>query len=171
MFEGADIMMLHRVVGKNAVGLPHALVSIEPEPFDTSAGTLLASRGQNQILMKVVVRSIAYLHQGGRIPLKVSSSAVRMRILWMWILHAPSAAILVECWSVVVGLSGLHTAASVEGGDCVAVDSGGGAVGPGERAALSTIIQRREECPYPVWSRPGGIMHPENSDSCQCVIR
>ena len=54
--------MSHWVFGKYAVGVPHPSVSIESELLScTSDGTLLTSRCQNQILMKVGVRSIAYL--------------------------------------------------------------------------------------------------------------
>jgi hypothetical protein len=69
MFEGVNLLLMsHWVFGKYAAGVSHASVLIEPEPFHTSAGTLLAYRGQNQILMKVVVRSIAYLNQEGKSP-------------------------------------------------------------------------------------------------------
>jgi hypothetical protein len=64
IFEGVNLLfMLHWVSGKYAVGVPHASVLIEPElPLLTSDGTLAAFRGQNQTLMNVGVRSIAYLH-------------------------------------------------------------------------------------------------------------
>jgi hypothetical protein len=71
------LFMSHCVSGKFAVGVPHASVLIEPElPLRTSDGTLGAFRGQNQILMNVGVRSIAYLNTGGE---KVSSSRLAGR--------------------------------------------------------------------------------------------
>ena len=68
MFAGANFLsMSHWVFGKYAVGVPHASVLIKPELLSprTSDGTSLASRGQNQILMNVGVRSNAYLHTYG----------------------------------------------------------------------------------------------------------
>jgi hypothetical protein len=67
ILEGANLLfMLHSVSGKYAMGIPHASVLIEPELLlNTSDGTLGAFRGQNQTLMDVGVRSIAYLHTGG----------------------------------------------------------------------------------------------------------
>jgi hypothetical protein len=64
IFEGANFLfMSHCVFGKYAVGVPHSSVLIEPElPLRTPDGTSLARRGQNQTLMDVVVRSIAYLY-------------------------------------------------------------------------------------------------------------
>lgn len=67
IFEGVNLLfMSHWVSVKYAVGVPHVSVLIEPElPLSTSDGTLGAFRGQNQTLMDVGVRSIAYLHTGG----------------------------------------------------------------------------------------------------------
>jgi hypothetical protein len=78
IFEGVNLLFIsHWVSGKYAVGVPHASVLIEPElPLRTSDGTLGAFRGQNQTLMNVGVRSIAYLHTGGE---KVSSSRLAGR--------------------------------------------------------------------------------------------
>lgn len=43
MFEGVKwLLMSHWVFGKYAVGVPHASVLIEPEPFNKSIGTLLS---------------------------------------------------------------------------------------------------------------------------------
>jgi len=68
IFEAVNLLfMSHWVSGKYAVGVPHASVLIELElPLRTSDGTLGAFRGQNQTLMNVGVRSIAYLHTGGK---------------------------------------------------------------------------------------------------------
>ena len=67
IFEGVNLLfMSHWLSGKYAVGVPHVSVLIEPElPSRTSDGTSLVRRGQNQTLMNVSVRSIAYLHTGG----------------------------------------------------------------------------------------------------------
>jgi hypothetical protein len=67
MFEGVNLFfMSHWVSGKYAVGVPHGSVLIEPElPLRTSDGTSGAFRDQNQTLMNLGVRSIAYLHTGG----------------------------------------------------------------------------------------------------------
>jgi len=64
LFEGEILLLMsHWLFGKYAVGVPHASALIEPVlPLRTSDGTLLAWRGQNQILMNVGMRSIAYLH-------------------------------------------------------------------------------------------------------------
>ena len=66
MFEEEKLLsMSHSVFGKFTVGVPHASVLMELELLScTSDGTSPASRGQNQILMNVGVRSIAYLHTG-----------------------------------------------------------------------------------------------------------
>lgn len=63
MFEGVNLLLMsHWVLGKYPVGVPHASVLIESELLlRTSDGTSLTCRGQNQILMNVDVRSIAYL--------------------------------------------------------------------------------------------------------------
>ena len=64
MFEVENLFLVsHSVSGKYAVGVSHASVLSEPElPLCTSDGMSLACRGQNQILMEVGVRSIAYPH-------------------------------------------------------------------------------------------------------------
>lgn len=62
MFAGPNLPLIsHWVFGKFAVGEPQLSVLTELAPFSTSEGMLLAPRGQNQIFMNVVVRSIAYL--------------------------------------------------------------------------------------------------------------
>jgi len=48
------------VLGKKAEGVPQLSVFTEAEPFNTSDG-MVPPRGQNQILRKESVRSIAYL--------------------------------------------------------------------------------------------------------------
>ena len=75
MFEGEKLLsMSHSVFGKFAVGVPHASVLMEPELLPrTSDGTSPALRGQNQILMNVGVRSIAYLHTRRKKRVQLSS--------------------------------------------------------------------------------------------------
>jgi hypothetical protein len=61
MFAGPNLLLMsHWVFGKYAVGVPHKSVLTELAPLNTSEGTV-EPRGQNQILMNVGVRSIAYL--------------------------------------------------------------------------------------------------------------
>ena len=93
MFEGANFLsMSHWVFGKFAVGVPHASMLIVPELLPrTSGGTSPALRGQNQILMNVRERSIAYLHTEG--PALVLWEEVNERA---GRLHAPSSAIVVK---------------------------------------------------------------------------
>lgn len=53
--------MLHWLLGKYAKGVPNVLVSTEPGTLlEIAAGRLPAPRGQNQTLMAVLVRSMAY---------------------------------------------------------------------------------------------------------------
>lgn len=60
LFESNLELMSHEVVGKKAVGVPQLSVSTEPAPLvETSEGGD-PLRGQNQILMKLFVRSVAY---------------------------------------------------------------------------------------------------------------
>lgn len=62
MFAGLNLLLMsHWVFGKYAVGVPQVSVLIELAPFNTSEGMLVALRGQNQIFIKVGVRSSAYL--------------------------------------------------------------------------------------------------------------
>ena len=131
MFEGANFpLMSHWVFGKYADGVPHAPVSIEPELlFCTSDGTLLAPRGQNQIWMNVDVRSIAYLHTGWEKESVQLPSCGEKRERGAGQLHAPSAAVVVERGSIVVGVSGMYATTCVAIFIRVAVQSGGVAIG------------------------------------------
>lgn len=120
MYEGENLLsMSHSVFGKYAVGVPHASVLIELELMPpASDGTSPPLRGQNQILMNVGVRSIAYLHTGW----KVSSSHLTGRSeRGAGQLHAPSAAIVVELGSIVVGGIGVHATTGIAVGIRIAV--------------------------------------------------
>jgi hypothetical protein len=71
--------MLQLSSGNKARGVPQLSVVTVPAPEDTSLGTLLALRGQNQTLMAEFVLSIAYqppplLLNGG--PYVLSSAAL-----------------------------------------------------------------------------------------------
>jgi hypothetical protein len=83
MFEGENLLLMsHSVSGKYAVGVPHAPVLITLELLlRTCGGTSesLSCRCQNQTLMNLGVRSIAYLHTDGekkRCPALVSREEV-----------------------------------------------------------------------------------------------
>lgn len=117
MFEGEKLLsMSHSVFGKFTVGVPHASVLMELELlFCTSDGTSPASRGQNQILMNMGVRSIAYLYT------ESSSCLVGRSKQGAGQLHAPSAAIVVKLRSIVVGGSGMHATTCIGIGIRIAV--------------------------------------------------
>ena len=85
IFEGANLLLMsHWLSGKYAVGVPHVSVLIEPEiPSRTSDGTSLVRRGQNQILMNVGVRSIAYLHTGGEKSVKLPTCRKKEMRDWL----------------------------------------------------------------------------------------
>jgi hypothetical protein len=155
IFEGVKcLLMSHWVLGKNAVGVPHASVLIDPEPFRTSDGTLPPWRGQNQTLMKFGVRSIAYLQNGN-----VSF------ILWGGQeeeVHAPPTAIVVERRSIVVGDGSLHATSGVAVRECIALQSGRVAARKGEKYPFSANFRNSAENwgPYPLCARCCGIEHP-----------
>lgn len=61
MLLGENLELIsHDVLGKRAEGVPHLSVLTEPEPLvETSEGGD-PLRGQNQTLIKLLVRSMAY---------------------------------------------------------------------------------------------------------------
>lgn len=82
---------------------------------------------QNQILMKSVARSMAYLHTGEKKVPRMNKAG--------W-LHAPSAAFVVELLSIVVWGIVLHGTTGIAVGINVAVQSDGGAIGHSKKRKM-----------------------------------
>jgi len=96
------------VLGKKAEGVPQLSVFTDVEPFNTSDG-MVPPRGQNQILRKESVRSIAYLI--------ISRSTVSHCGY-----NSPSSAISIHCRTVATGVIDTNSAPSiVSGGDITIV--------------------------------------------------
>lgn len=96
------------LLGKKAEGVPQLSVFTDAEPFSTSDG-MVPPRGQNQILRKESVRSMAYLitsrstgsHQG---------------------YNSPSSTIIIHCGTVATGIIDTNTTPSIiSGGDITIV--------------------------------------------------
>jgi len=96
------------LLGKKAEGVPQLSVFTDAEPFNTSDG-MVPPRGQNQILRKESVRSMAYL--------MTSRSTGSHRGY-----NSPSSTITIHCGTVATGVIDTNTTPSIiSGGDITIV--------------------------------------------------